>query len=123
MTTNSLKIKNSRYVQGGLTEVGALGLEVWDRYNFPSHPSDRQYIVEQKYANRPDLIAYAFYDDWRLWWFICQYNAILDPHAEIVTGLVMHIPTKERVELLFVQKTGGIASTRQNENLISPLIL
>lgn len=123
MTTNSLKTKNSRYVQGGLTEYGEIGLEVWDRYTFSRHPSDMEYIVEDKYKHRPDLIAFAFYEDWRLWWFICQFNNILDPHAELVTGLVLRIPTKERVELLFSHKAGGVVSTRSKEVLISPIIL
>jgi hypothetical protein len=123
MTTNSLQIKNSRYVQGGLTEVGEFGLEWWDRYDIPSHPSDRQYIVEDKYKNRPDLIANAFYGDWSLWWLICQYNYILDPHAELVAGLVLIIPTLERIQLLFNRKIGGTISTRTLDTLISPIIL
>ena len=120
---SSANIKNSRYVQGGITEVGSIGLEVWNRFNFPKDISDRIYVIELNRQYRADLIAYDFYADDDLWWFICQYNNILDPYAEIEVGRVLYIPTLERLQLLLIQKPGGIPTTRQFEPLIPAIIL
>lgn len=114
---------NSRYIQGGLTEVGSIGLEWWSKYTFPTDDSDQVYIVESKYNHRPDLIANAFYSDFRLSWFICQYNNILDPFAEITTGTILYIPTMDRLQLMFNQKPGGTISLRQDRTTISSLVL
>ena len=122
-TISSVLDRRSRYVQGGLTEVGDTGLEWWDSYTFPTDPSDQMYIIEDKYNHRIDLIANAFYDDWSLWWFIAQYNNILDPYREIRTGAVLYIPDLSRIQLLMNQTTGGTASTRQDQNLLPPVVL
>ena len=115
--------KNSRYVQGGLTEVGAIGLEWWNKYVIPSDPTDQLYIVEEKYNGRPDLIANAFYEDWRLWWVIAQFNNILDPYLEMGTGAILYIPTYDRVQALFTSRTGGTPSARQNSAILPPIVL
>jgi hypothetical protein len=120
---NSVNNKTSRYVQGGLTEVGPIGLEIWNRYDFQSDPSDTVYVVEQKFTGRPDLIANAFYGDWSLWWIICQLNRILDPYLEIEQGTILLLPSKERLQLMFVQPIGGVATTRQEETLLPPIVL
>jgi hypothetical protein len=125
MTTSnsSVNVKNSRYVQGGLTEVGPIGLEWWSRFDFPKDSSDQIYIIEEKYTNRIDLIAYAFYNEPRWWWIIAQYNNILDPWIEIIPGRKLLIPTLNRLQLLFGQKTGGIQSARTAENVLPPIVL
>jgi hypothetical protein len=123
ISTNSLDYRTSRYVQGGLTEVGPVGLEWWEAYDFPTDPSDLLYVVEQKYQNRLDLIANVFYADWTLWWIIAQYNNILDPYSEITSGTILILPTKTRLQKLFIQKTGGTPSTRVPEIILPSIIL
>lgn len=125
MTTqiSSVLSSKSRYVQGGQTEIGSIGLEWWERYSLPTDPSDQLYIVEDKYSRRPDLIANAFYSDIRLSWVICQFNNILDPYDEIVTGTILYIPTLERVQLMFNQKPGGIKSKMQEALILPPIVL
>lgn len=120
---SSVQSKTSRYVQGGQTEIGAIGLEWWNKFNFPKDASDLIYTVEQRFEGRLDLIANAFYNDPRLFWFIAQYNNILDPYAEIVVNRQLVIPTLERVQLLMNNKLGGIASTRSNEIILPAVIL
>lgn len=120
---NSLQNRTSRYVHGGRTEIGNDRLEWWDKFNFPADSSDSTYIVENFYSGRPDLIASVFYDDPLLWWVIAQYNNILDPIAEMVTGRVLLIPTKSRLDQFLVGKTGGYPSTREEIKTLKQLIV
>ena len=113
METNSTLVQNSRYVVGGQTEVNQNALEWWERTAFQIDPSDITYVVEQKSAGRLDLIAQAFLEDHTLWWFIAQFNSILDPFGEIVEGRVLRIPTKERTQSMLNGKLGGYDSTRE----------
>lgn len=118
----STELKTSRYVQGGTTEEGPIGLEWWNRFNFSRDSSDIQYIIESKFNHRPDLISNFFYEDPLLWWFIAQYNNILDPFAEMTAGTIINIPTKERMQLLMIQKVGSIPSTRKSESILAPVV-
>jgi hypothetical protein len=112
--TNSTLQQQSRYVAGGTTEVNSTpALEWWERAVFKASPTDRSYVVEAKFAGRLDLIAASFLNNSRLWWFIAQYNAVLDPYNEITVGRVLWIPTIDRVQTMLVGKLGGIASTRE----------
>ncbi len=114
MTTNSTQVPWSRYVAGGQTEVNSWGLEWWERTVFPVTEDDDKYVVDKITAGRLDLIAYSFYDDTHLWWFIAQYNAILDPFAEVVEGRVLRLPKKERVKLMMSGGLiGGYPSSRE----------
>lgn len=121
---NSVKLKTSRYVHGGNTEISDNVLEWWERRNFGASPTDLRYVVENKYEGRLDLIAYAFYGDPKLWWIIGQFNNILDPITEIVPGAVLIIPIKDRVISEFLnKKMGGFKSQREIETVISPVIV
>jgi hypothetical protein len=113
METNSTLVQRSRYVAGGVTEVNRSALEWWERSNFQADDTDRFYAVEDKFAGRLDLIAQLFLEDTRLWWFIAQFNAILDPFTEIFGGRILRIPTKERVQAMLTGKLGGIPSARE----------
>jgi len=120
---NSIKLKNSRYVQGGNTEIENR-LEWWERRIFNTSPTDLRYVVENKYEGRLDLLAYAFYGDPKLWWLIGQYNNILDPITEIIPGTVLIIPIKDRVMLdMLNKKIGGYESQRTHQTVISPVIV
>jgi hypothetical protein len=120
---SSLSNKQSRYTQGGISEYGAIGIEWWDKFEFPTDPSDMSVVVNDKYEYRIERMANDFYGNPALWWFICQYNNILDPLSEIVKGRILTVPTLERLQLFFIQKTGGIPSTRNAESILPPIIL
>jgi hypothetical protein len=120
--TNSLYNKYSRYVGGGTTEVANNMIEWWERGIMPRDSTDIVYTVENFYAGRPDLISNAFYNEPRYGWVICQYNNIIDPFGEIVAGRILLIPTMARLPLLLLTKQGGVNSTREQVNLISPII-
>lgn len=121
--TNSLYLSTSRYVQGGTSETQNNRIEWWERAVFPQDPTDIVYTVESFYEGRLDNIAAAFYGEPRYWWFIAQYNKILDPATEIVAGRVLLIPTKERFQLMLTGRQGGTASTRTQVPSIPPVVV
>jgi hypothetical protein len=108
--------KNGRYVLGGTTEVSASAIEWWEKNAMLPDPSDFIYVMEKKYEGRPDILGYVFYGDPLFWWVICQYNAILDPFAELVEGKVLLIPQQQRITQTSSTSVGttvgGVLSTR-----------
>ena len=120
---NSLYNKYSRYVAGGVSEHDDGEIEWWERSIFSKDPTDTVYVVENFYSGRCDLIANAFYGESRYWWVIAQYNNILDPFTEIIPGRILLIPTKDRLALMLSTKQGGVESTRQPVNTISPIVI
>jgi hypothetical protein len=124
MTTNSVYNPSSRYVHGGVTEVGSVGLEWWERRKLVVDPTDYVFTVDYFHAGRLDLIATLFFGEPRYWWVIGQINNILDPLAEVVAGRVLYIPNQDRLFLILTGKQGGINSERQKDiRIISPIIL
>ncbi len=125
MTTNanSLYNKYSRYVAGGVTEAANNRLEWWERSQLPQSESDIVYVVENFYEGRLDLISAVFYDEPRWWWLIAQYNNIIDPAAEITAGRILYIPAKERLPLMISKKQGGVESTKEPIETISPVVI
>lgn len=120
--TNSINVRKSRYVSGGVTEVGEVGLEWWDRSTFANDASDTEYVVEAKFAGRIDQLSAIFLGDSRYWWLLAMYNNILDPIAEIVTGAVIYIPSPTRVQSILSGKAGGVPSTREIPTTVLPIV-
>ena len=120
--TNSAQSSRGRYVGGGVTETNNGFLEWWERYSFAKDSSDTVYTVENANENRLDLIAAIFYGDTSLSWLLAQYNNIIDPMTEVTAGRLLLIPSKDRVSFMLGNRKGGIASTRQPVNTISPII-
>lgn len=118
---NSLNYKKSRYTAGGTSEVANNKIEWWERATFSSDVTDAVYIVDKFFESRPDLISLSFYGDVQYWWFICQYNSILDPYSEIIQGRKLFIPSKDRMTNLLKTKLGGVQSTREDISYITPL--
>ena len=120
---NSLFAGASRLVKGGTTETANNRIEWWERAVFQPDVSDVFYVIEDIYDRRPDQIAAVFFNDPRLWWFIAQFNNILDPFSEMTTGTVLRLPTAERATLMLTGKPGGIASKRELTPTISAVIV
>lgn len=120
--TNSVYRRKSRYVSGGETEVGEVGLEWWERNTLSSADDDRVYTVDRKFEGRLDLIAAMFLGEPRLWWLLAQYNKILDPFSEVVDGTKIFIPSSARVDLMLNGRTGGTTSTREVPISILPIV-
>jgi hypothetical protein len=74
-------------------------LDVWKpRFIVPDN-SDIPIIITEKYRERPDLLSYQLYGTRDFWWvFIVRNpNQIKDPIYDMVPGLEIFAPTKERL--------------------------
>lgn len=96
---SSILKHKSRYVQGGDTTVYKKKLGWWERNLKIPHDyiSDIEVYITTQYANRPDLIAHAYYGDTSLSWIILQYNNIVDITTELSAGKHITIPSRDRV--------------------------
>lgn len=90
---------DNRYTQGGETEQFDNRMGMWERTVFERSSDDIQYIVSSAEQERPDLIAFRLYSQARLGWLVLQYNNIVDPATELVTGSKLVLPTPTRVAL------------------------
>ena len=107
-TTNSTEYRNSRYVQGGVTDRYNNRIGWWERRNIPTSFDDIRVIVSQGEANRPDLIAHRLYQKPKIAWLVLQYNNIVDPLTELIPGAVLRMPSQSRLMLSILTKpTGG----------------
>lgn len=100
---------NSRYVQGGSTEVYNTRLGWWERRPLRKDPSDIEYTIPMKYDRRPDWLSYDFYGKTDYYLVaILQYNNILDINEEFITGRKILLPTPQRLMMeIMTQKVGG----------------
>jgi len=63
----------------------------------PPHPTDQLYVLEAGDIARPDLVAYKFYKNPRLYWPILWLNGISDPFEGMFVGMLVRIPSLHRV--------------------------
>jgi hypothetical protein len=63
---------------------------------------DEVYILESKYNQRPDLLAYDLYGTSRLWWVFAVRNpdVLIDPVRDMSTGIEIFLPSKKIVDNL-----------------------
>lgn len=119
---NSVLRRRTRYSSGGVTEVSSGKLEWWERNFMPAGDDDKIYTVERRFEGRIDLIAALFLGEPRLWWVLAQYNSILDPHAEVIEGAQIFIPSQARVDSFLEGRTGGVPSAREVPTSILPIV-
>ena len=89
---------NSRYIIGGKTTFNTDALGFWNRYVFTKNSDDIVFLITHKYHHNPSLVAHAVYGDVRLFWFVLQYNNIIDVNKEFVTGVELRLPTPRRLQ-------------------------
>jgi hypothetical protein len=84
------------------TGVYDIFLDVNKLPSVPKLPSDDTYIIEAKYVNRLDLLAFDQYGSTRLWWIIALRNIdiIKDPTRDVTAGLEIYLPSKNTAERL-----------------------
>jgi hypothetical protein len=80
-------------------------LDVISFREIPGQTNDIIYEIEPKYENRPDLLAYDFYGNVKLWWIFAVRNKdiIKDPVFDMVPGVSIYIPS-----LSYLKNTLGI---------------
>jgi hypothetical protein len=78
------------------TSQNSLYLDILNIRPVPADPGDRDYIIENKYRHRPDLLAYDLYGSSKLWWVFSQRNISLikDPIYDFEPGTQIKIPQK-----------------------------
>lgn len=119
---NSTLLRTSRYVSGGIAEVNSKAIEWWERSVIPLANDDTTYVVEKRFEGRLDLIAAVYLGEPRYWWVVAQYNNILDPYEEILEGVIIRIPSIDRVKALLSGKLGGVPSERVVPTSILPIV-
>lgn len=99
---------NSRYTQGGLTDVFPQRLGWWDRYILEKDPTtDYEYIIPDKYHQRPHNLAYDVYGRADYFFIILQYNNIIDVFEEFTAGKKLIMPTQQRLSGFLNKQRGG----------------
>ena len=101
-----MKKKNSRYLQGGETEVFKERLGWWERRtDIPTDQFDDQtFVITKKFEYRPYLVAKIFLGREDLEWLVLQYNEIVDIMEEFVVGREIKIPSKGRTNFSITTK-------------------
>lgn len=60
-------------------------------------PTDSIVTVTQPMVGDLSILAYELYGTPELWWVIAEMNQILDPMTEVVEGLQLRVPTRDRL--------------------------
>jgi hypothetical protein len=97
MKPKSTDRRNSRYIQGGTTDLFNNRIGFWQRNKFPKHETDISFTIDSKSDRRPWIVAHNFFGDVELMWFVLQYNTILDVDTEFVAGKIISLPTPSRL--------------------------
>jgi hypothetical protein len=65
-----------------------------------SEPDDFLYTIESQYTHRPDLLAYDYYKDHKLWWVFIQRNldVLQDPIFDFIAGTQIYLPKPESLK-------------------------
>jgi hypothetical protein len=66
----------------------------------PAASDDAQYTIETQYTHRPDLLAYDYYGNTKLWWVFAQrnMNIIKDPVYDFVAGTTIYLPKPDALK-------------------------
>lgn len=91
--------KNSRYTGGIVSKNRSLKDFIILRrpLNLTQDEGDVFVTLTQEDVKRPDLVAFKAYGDSDLWWVIYEFNDIRDPLFGLRPGMILRIPTLERV--------------------------
>lgn len=98
---SSLKKSRSRMLSGGTSEIKGNKIGWWERKPLPKEGStDREIILDEEYAGRPDLVAFDYLGTSRLMWLVLQYNNIVDLNEEFILGTKIVLPSAIRANTL-----------------------
>jgi len=87
--------KDSLYRKTGFTRRGYLDV-LTDPVGDISAYQTTTVVIDNKYENRPDLLAYELYGNPKVWWVFAFFNqdTLLDPIIDFKAGLELTVPTK-----------------------------
>lgn len=104
---NSTEERNSRMVQGGLTDIYNNRLGWWEKRKLEKQDNDIFLTILENEESRPDLIAFSLYGKTTYAWLVLQYNNISDPIVELKTGTTIRMPNRSRLMLDIITKPEG----------------
>jgi hypothetical protein len=69
-------------------------LDVMVNRPIPKLPDDRQFLINQTYEYRPDLLAFDLYETATLWWVFYQRNpnTLIAPPLDFKAGTTIYLP-------------------------------
>lgn len=82
------------------TDTKDFYLDLWNPIDIPASISDKTYVIESMYNNRPDLLASKEYGSPNLWWVFALVNKdiLVDPLQDFTTGTEIVIPSRKTIE-------------------------
>ncbi len=107
INNNSTENRNSRYVQGGITEIYKNRLGWWNKRKIRKQDGDIVLQILSQEKARPDLISQRIYGKPIYAWLVLQYNNIVDPETELLVGDTLRLPTQQRLILDIITKPEG----------------
>ena len=82
------------------TKENSLYLELLSLRPVAAESDDQDYIIENGYKHRPDLLAFDLYGDAKLWWVLVLRNRSIlkDPIYDFIPGVTIKLPKKTNVD-------------------------
>lgn len=71
---------------------------------------DRKHVVVDGDLGRLDLIAYKYYNDINLWWYVAFSNGIVNPFTDMYVGQVLQIAAMTSLADVF-RNHGAVSSS------------
>src|ERR1700733_4146240 len=85
------------------TSINGRFLGFYSSILIPPDPTDRLYVIKrQDWVHRPDLMAFDYYGDDRLFWVFGVRNGLADLVFDINFGTVLFFPTPARLTQLAI---------------------
>lgn len=62
--------------------------------------TDKLWTIQSKHHQRPDLLSYELYGTPEYWWVFMELNPnlIKDPVYDFKAGMMIYVPTKEKLD-------------------------
>ena len=91
--------RNDSFLKGSKI-LGDRFLDLNDLPRIPILDDDEPYTIAPGYDERPDLLAYALYNNSRLWWVFSLRNpdVLLDPIRDFKMGTTIFLPNKVSID-------------------------
>lgn len=86
-----------RFGFGGTVESNSVGQGFWTRKTFDRRSDDIYITLTDLTARHPNLITKKLYGKDNLVWLLLQYNNIIDPVDELISGKQVVLPHPTRV--------------------------
>lgn len=77
--------------------------------------TQKEITVTDATAYRPDLVSRVAYGNPNYGWLIMDYNDILDPYDQLVTGVVLQVPRID-VYFNFFNENSVVSRKERNDN-------